>query len=595
MPESFDEAFPGGFEECVSTLGQEPSIDDPEALCGWLQEHGFDAIAEASPDSILAGLEVEFVSVVDQPAQDSEWLLAKSDGADPADFQPGGDDRIREAGVLLKDGPADTDDPDRKVWAAVLKPGEADAHGDLVPEPEIEAAAHTYLKEFRKVDSDHDLLDGEGEPIESYIVRDGSDEFETPDGTTKSYPEGTWIMGVELSDEAWKRVEDGDLTGFSIYGGAAKLNPDALLTEEQAAKIASILAKQDYSVGDRIMWEFSTGTSGGRVDEIEDTPGNEVSVGEDGNKSGNDIVRVAEEDNPAYLVEVWREESEEFDGYAAKKESELSAWTSPPEEAAKGTTTQKQVPDAFLDAFNAYFEDHGGSPGEVSLADFLMWAMDDGESVEVGGETVEAGGDTEEPTTGENDTDGDEDDDSDEEDVEAQARKTLEVAKNMGDENDPDDGDVTELLGEIRDTVKSTNEQVETHSERLDELRDDLDETRKEVGLVEGEESETEEGEASGEGGDPGGDGGAESGEAEKSDYVTGDDLEAFGESLASNLADELSKGENGGEDSEESEEVVRKGDTGPTEEEQVEKNSGDGGASVDLSNEGITDAGKVN
>lgn len=66
MPDSFDEAFPGGFEECVATLGNEPSIDDAEALCGWLQEHGFDAIAEASPDSILAGLEVEFVSVVDE-------------------------------------------------------------------------------------------------------------------------------------------------------------------------------------------------------------------------------------------------------------------------------------------------------------------------------------------------------------------------------------------------------------------------------------------------------------------------------------------------------------------------------------------------
>ena len=497
MPQSFDEAFPGGFEECVSTLGQEPSIDDPEALCGWLQEHGFDAIENANPDSILAGLEVEFVSVVDQPAQDSEWLMAKSEDADPSDFQPGGDDRIREAGVLFKqDGPGDADEPDRKVWAAVLKPGEADAHGDLVPEPEIEAAAHTYLKEFRKVDSDHDLLDGEGEPIESYIVRDGPDEFETPDGTTKSYPEGTWIMGVELSDEAWKRVENGELTGFSIYGGAAKLNPDALLTEEQAKAIMDA-----------------------------------------------------------------RERAE------------------------------KQVPDAFLDAFNAYLEDHGGSPGEVTLSDFLMWALDDGESVEVGGETVEGGDgptETDDEDGSSEESSGDDEDEEGDDDVAEQARKTLAVAKSMGNENEPDDdGDVTELLGEIRDTVKSTNEQVETHSERLDDLRNDLDETRKEVGLVEGEESETEEAEeseASGEGEE----------DTEKSEAVTRDELEAFGESLASTLADELSKDAESGEESEE-EEVVRKGDTSPTDEETVEKNSGDSGPTVDLSTGGITDAGKVN
>jgi hypothetical protein len=235
MPESFDEAFPGGVEECTRRLGQEPSIDDPEALCGWLQEHGFEAIADADPDSILAGLDVEFVSVVDEPAQDSEWLLAKSADADANEWTPG-EDKLNSAPVLLKQGnddEADGDDPERKVFAAVLKPGEEDAHGDLPPEPEIESAAHAWMKESRKMDSDHDLLDGEGVPIESYIVRGDPDGFTTPDGNTREYPEGTWILGAELSEEAWKRVENGELTGFSIYGGATRINPDALRTEEQ--------------------------------------------------------------------------------------------------------------------------------------------------------------------------------------------------------------------------------------------------------------------------------------------------------------------------------------------------------------------------
>ena len=150
MPESFDEAFPEGFDECVRTLSVEDSVDDPEKLCGWLQENGFEAIQSENPNDVLASLEVEYVSVVDEPAQDSEWLLAKSATAETP-WTPGGDDRIREAGVLLKqDGPdaedATDDDPERKVWAAVLKPGEADAHGDLVPEPEIEQAAHEWME-----------------------------------------------------------------------------------------------------------------------------------------------------------------------------------------------------------------------------------------------------------------------------------------------------------------------------------------------------------------------------------------------------------------------------------------------------------------
>lgn len=254
MPESFDEAFPGGMEECVSTLGQEPSIDDPEALCGWLQEHGFEALRETGADTILAGLEVEFVSVVDEPAQDSEWLLAKSADADEANWTPG-ENRLRTADIVLrKQEPEDSDDEEEdegeeddeeemKVWAAVLKPGEADAHGDIVPEPEIESAAHTYMKEYRKMDADHDLLDGEGVPIESYIVRGDPDVFETPDGTEREYPPGTWIMGAELSPEAWKRVESGELTGFSIYGGAAKINAAALLTEEQKAALSMAFSK----------------------------------------------------------------------------------------------------------------------------------------------------------------------------------------------------------------------------------------------------------------------------------------------------------------------------------------------------------------
>lgn len=256
MPQSFDEAFPGGFEECVRELGQEPSVDDPEALCGWLQEHGFEALSEASDEvtDVLLNLDVEYVSVVDSPAQDSEWLLAKSADADPNEWNPE-DDPLNSSDVLLKQGPEDAeedddeDEPERKVWAAVLEPETPDKQGDMVPRTEIEETAHNYLKNYRKVDEDHNLLDGSGVPIESYIVRDGPETFDLPDGSEKTHPEGTWIMGVELSEDAWKRVEEGDLTGFSIYGGATSLDPEKLLTDDQTAamnavQVARSVAKQ---------------------------------------------------------------------------------------------------------------------------------------------------------------------------------------------------------------------------------------------------------------------------------------------------------------------------------------------------------------
>jgi hypothetical protein len=260
MPESFDEAFPGGFEECVSTLGQEDSVDDPEALCGWLQENGFEAIQSENPDDILASLEVEYVSVVDEPAQDSEWLVAKSAQADPDEFDPT-EDPLRDGEFVVN---KQSEEPERKVWAAVLIPGEVDKQGDLVPEPEIERAAHNYLKHYRKVDEDHDLVDGSGEPIESYVLKQET-TFDLPDGSeSRTYPKGTWIMGVQLTDDAWKRVESGELTGFSIYGGAASLEPGDLLTEEQKEVLLSMEQTQKAVEPEDLMaaveaWSEATG------------------------------------------------------------------------------------------------------------------------------------------------------------------------------------------------------------------------------------------------------------------------------------------------------------------------------------------------
>lgn len=313
MPQSFDEAFPGGFEECVRELGQEDSVDDPEALCGWLQENGFEAIQSENPDDILASLEVEYVSVVDTPAQDSEWLVAKSAEADADEFDPT-EDPLRDGEFVVN---KQSEEPERKVWAAVLIPGEVDKQGDLVPEPEIERAAHNYLKHYRKVDEDHDLVDGSGEPIESYVLKQET-TFDLPDGSgERTYPKGTWIMGVQLTDDAWKRVESGELTGFSIYGGAASLEPGELLTPEQK----EVLLNMD---GERTEKEIEPSDLAEAVDEFQATTGEDAT-----DATLVEFVEWAEEfygsdDSEDGESEETEEDGEDEDGQESSKESETA-------------------------------------------------------------------------------------------------------------------------------------------------------------------------------------------------------------------------------------------------------------------------------
>jgi len=531
MPQSFEEAFPGGFEECVSTLGQGPSVDDPEALCGWLQENGFEAIENASPDSILAGLQVEYVSVVDEPAQDSEWLLAKSADADENDWTPG-ENQLGETRdvVLLKEEDELSDDEDlsdedgsddapaeRKVWAAVLVPGEADANGDLVPEPEIESAAHSYMKNYRKVDADHSLFEGEGTPVESYIVRNGPDEFTTPDGETRSYPEGTWIMGVELEKDAWKRVQNGELTGFSIYGGAASLDPDALLTEKQRKAL-------------RRARKSATDADGSPSDEQTPAPPRA--------ELGTRRVSLRMGDERQDLLK------------------ELGA-------------------DALAnlaEAIRAYVDENPNSTVEnTALSDMFAWAAD--ADLDALDDTVEVGG-VEIPIRESEDSDSSEEEEVEEESDEDDEDEGDDEEQAKNDDDGPTmDDDTTELLGEIRDTTEGIAKSVEEHGSRLDDLRSDVEEVQKEVGLLDGEEDdEAEE---------------TNDDEAAKTEDEPDPVQELRADMEEAGLLEKSADG-----DSEE--EVVRKGAKSGTSPDDVEKSSGSGDGKVSTSTEGITAAGRV-
>lgn len=220
--------FPGydfdTFDGCVTAMSDE--VDDPEAFCNWLEEEGKDALSDPEAQEVLSTIEVEFVSPVDTPAQDSEWLIAKN-----AEGPDGKTHRWQsEATLYVSKSESEKDEDVKQVaFAPVLIPKEADKQGDVIPMPAIEDAAHMYLSEYRKVDSDHDLRDGKGTPVESWTLKQDT-TFEMPDGAeSREYPAGTWVMGIKFSDETWDRVVSGDLNGLSIYGGAKPVDVDALL------------------------------------------------------------------------------------------------------------------------------------------------------------------------------------------------------------------------------------------------------------------------------------------------------------------------------------------------------------------------------
>jgi len=220
--------FPGydfdTFDGCVAAMGDE--VDDPEGFCSWLEEEGKEALSDPNAQDVLSTLEVEFVSPVDTPAQDSEWVIAKN-----AEDPDGETHRWQSEATLYvrKRDESKDDDVKQIAFAPVLIPKEADKQGDVIPAPAIEDAAHKYLAEYRKVDSDHDLRDGKGKPVESWTLKQDT-TFEKPDGTeSRTYPEGTWVMGIKFEDETWERVEAGELNGLSIFGGAKPVDVDALL------------------------------------------------------------------------------------------------------------------------------------------------------------------------------------------------------------------------------------------------------------------------------------------------------------------------------------------------------------------------------
>jgi len=106
-------------------------------------------------------------------------------------------------------------EPEFIVGGIVYEPDVVDAHGDYTDAEEIWKALKQYMIQGGKVKVMHEGRDlGRAPIVESYYAEDdhlkGSVEIK----------KGSWFMSIYLGDhkDVWKRVTDGELTGFSMGG-----------------------------------------------------------------------------------------------------------------------------------------------------------------------------------------------------------------------------------------------------------------------------------------------------------------------------------------------------------------------------------------
>lgn len=99
----------------------------------------------------------------------------------------------------------------------VLVPDVEDSQGDICSREDIETAAYSFVRRLQTggayVGAQHEGPAGENTAVvESFIAREGDPDFAS----------GSWVLGVQCSDDDWEKVTDGTFTGFSMGGSGVR-------------------------------------------------------------------------------------------------------------------------------------------------------------------------------------------------------------------------------------------------------------------------------------------------------------------------------------------------------------------------------------
>jgi hypothetical protein len=171
----YDWSWAGSFTQCVEVLTDKPGIDNPEGLCSWLHHEA-----------------------------EGTWPGEKAR-----------EKRISKSGCELTGPIVKKNNLQRIVYAAVLVPGEPDYDYDkgekILTVEEIERVAHKWMLDYMNIDIMHSL-NNVAKPVETFLL---PMEWNVEAyGQKLKLPIGTWVMASKVTDDdAWKKVESGELTG----------------------------------------------------------------------------------------------------------------------------------------------------------------------------------------------------------------------------------------------------------------------------------------------------------------------------------------------------------------------------------------------
>lgn len=142
----------------------------------------------------ISDAKISFVSLVGKAANKHKFLIAKSED---------GKANFTTYGNILK-----ADSTAHLVTGIVYEPMVEDTDGNYMTEEEITKAAHWFAKNGNQVDLQHSF-----EPLKGAVVVESSVTKCDMELEGQSIKKGTWLMTVELQDEAGMTYKANILAG----------------------------------------------------------------------------------------------------------------------------------------------------------------------------------------------------------------------------------------------------------------------------------------------------------------------------------------------------------------------------------------------
>lgn len=154
---------------------------------------------------LITGFTVNFISLVDQPANGKEIILKSVDAK-----QPEGADRFRREFAITK-----SDSDKQIVYGLVAVPGETDTQGDVYTAQAVEKAMEEFMFygwNNRNIDREHDYEARDAFVRESWIVKENDSFFSEI---------GAWAVGIKVNNaDLWAVIKSGEVGGLSLAGWA---------------------------------------------------------------------------------------------------------------------------------------------------------------------------------------------------------------------------------------------------------------------------------------------------------------------------------------------------------------------------------------